>query len=138
MTELVHEIALQYQPNAVGAIGHIDVYSQQPQHHPGKGCFHGGFPLPRAETMEAMVAELLDTAPGLCADIGVKFDARLWASSTRQAFDQTLVARVRNAAERLGYSHTDLISGAGHDACWINKVCAHDHGDVPLQGRAEP
>ncbi|MEL6736688.1 MAG: M20/M25/M40 family metallo-hydrolase, partial [Pseudomonadota bacterium] len=24
--------------------------------------------------------------------------------------------------ERLGYSHMDIISGAGHDACWINRV----------------
>ena len=29
---------------------------------------------------------------------------------------------VRNAAERLGYSHMNLISGAGHDACWVNDV----------------
>ena len=29
---------------------------------------------------------------------------------------------MRNAAERLGYSHRDIISGAGHDACWINRV----------------
>ena len=33
-----------------------------------------------------------------------------------------LVARVRGAAERLGYSHRDLISGAGHDACWAARV----------------
>jgi len=32
------------------------------------------------------------------------------------------VARVRAAAERLGYRHRDIISGAGHDACWINRV----------------
>ena len=37
-------------------------------------------------------------------------------------FDENCVAAVRNAAERLGYSHRNLISGAGHDACWINKV----------------
>ena len=29
---------------------------------------------------------------------------------------------VRHTAERLGYSHMDLISGAGHDACWAAKV----------------
>ena len=29
---------------------------------------------------------------------------------------------IRDAAERLGYSHMNLISGAGHDACWINRV----------------
>jgi N-carbamoyl-L-amino-acid hydrolase len=29
---------------------------------------------------------------------------------------------VRKAAETLGYSHMDIISGAGHDACWMNKL----------------
>ena len=37
-------------------------------------------------------------------------------------FDPTLVGRVRKAAEELGYSHRNIISGAGHDACWINRV----------------
>ncbi len=37
-------------------------------------------------------------------------------------FDETCVSAVRNAAKRLGYSHRDLISGAGHDACWINRM----------------
>ena len=38
------------------------------------------------------------------------------------AFDPGLVQTVRDAAERLGYSHMNIVSGAGHDACWINKV----------------
>ena len=37
-------------------------------------------------------------------------------------FDPGCVKAVRDAAERLGYSHRDLVSGAGHDACWINRV----------------
>jgi len=37
-------------------------------------------------------------------------------------FDENCVQAIRDAAERLGYSHRDLISGAGHDACWVNRV----------------
>ena len=37
-------------------------------------------------------------------------------------FDADCVKAVRDAAERLGYSHRDIVSGAGHDACWINRV----------------
>ena len=37
-------------------------------------------------------------------------------------FDDNCVFAVRNAAVRLGYTHRDLVSGAGHDACWINRV----------------
>ena len=39
VTELVHEIALQYQPNAVGAIGHIDVYPNSRNIIPEKVVF---------------------------------------------------------------------------------------------------
>ncbi|MFN7598223.1 MAG: M20/M25/M40 family metallo-hydrolase, partial [Cereibacter sp.] len=37
-------------------------------------------------------------------------------------FDPGLVKIVRQSAEKLGYSHMDIVSGAGHDACWINRV----------------
>ena len=37
-------------------------------------------------------------------------------------FDPVLVERVRNAAVKLGYSHMNIVSGAGHDACWMQRV----------------
>jgi N-carbamoyl-L-amino-acid hydrolase len=37
-------------------------------------------------------------------------------------FDPGLVKIVRQSAENLGFSHMDIVSGAGHDACWINRV----------------
>ena len=48
--------------------------------------------------------------------------SRRSAASTRSTFDEGCVSAVRDAAERLGYSHRDIVSGAGHDACWINQV----------------
>ncbi|WP_417726440.1 Zn-dependent hydrolase [Roseovarius sp.] len=122
VTELVHEIALQYQPNAVGAIGHIDVYPNSRNIIPEKVVFTVDFRSHVLDTLEAMVEELLETAPGLCADVGVKFSSEMAGSFDPPAFDEALVARVRDAADRLGYSHMNIVSGAGHDACWINKV----------------
>jgi N-carbamoyl-L-amino-acid hydrolase len=37
-------------------------------------------------------------------------------------FNKDCVAAVRRAAERLGLSHRDIVSGAGHDACYIARV----------------
>ena len=37
-------------------------------------------------------------------------------------FDAGCVAAIRRAAERFGYSHRDIVSGAGHDACYISRV----------------
>ena len=38
------------------------------------------------------------------------------------AFDVNCVNAVRSAAQELGYSYMDIVSGAGHDACWINDI----------------
>ncbi|KPP87618.1 MAG: N-carbamoyl-L-amino-acid hydrolase [Rhodobacteraceae bacterium HLUCCO07] len=122
VTELVHEIALKHQPNSVGAIGQIDVYPNSRNIIPEKVVFTVDFRSHILEVMEAMVEELNARAPGLCADIGVNFKSEVVGFFDPPAFDETLVNRVRAAAERLGYSHMDLVSGAGHDACWVNRV----------------
>jgi N-carbamoyl-L-amino-acid hydrolase len=69
-----------------------------------------------------MVAEFDERAPALCEEIGVSLETEIVGQFDPPAFDETCVAAVRNAAEKLGYSHRDIVSGAGHDACWINKV----------------
>jgi len=123
VTEQVHQIALKHQPDAVSAIGHIDVYPNSRNVIPEKVVFTVDMRSHVLGTLNAMVEEFNSSAPGLCADVGVSFKSRIVGAFDPPAFDATLISRVREAAERLGYSHTDLISGAGHDACWINKVC---------------
>ncbi len=122
ITELVHEIAMKHQPNAVGAIGHIDVYPNSRNIIPGKVVFTIDFRSHLMDVIDAMMAEFEEKAPKLCEEIGVSLDWKISGQFNPPAFDENCVAAVRNAAERLGYSHMDIVSGAGHDACWINDV----------------
>ncbi|MGK7752633.1 MULTISPECIES: Zn-dependent hydrolase [unclassified Roseovarius] len=122
ITELVHEIAMKNQPNAVGAIGQANVYPNSRNIIPGKAVFTIDFRSPDLEKLEGMVAELLEKAPKLCEEIEVGFSSEIVGQFNPPAFDETCVKAVRDAAERLGYSHMDIVSGAGHDACWINDV----------------
>ncbi len=122
VTELVHEIAMANQPNAVGAIGHIDVYPNSRNIIPGKVVFTVDMRTHILDKLNGMVAELMERAPKLCEDIGVEFSAEIVGQFDPPAFDEGCVAAIRGAAERLGYSHMDIVSGAGHDACWINDV----------------
>ena len=122
VTELVHEIAMANQPNAVGAIGHIDVFPNSRNIIPGKVVFTVDMRTHLLEKLNAMVAEFMERAPKLCEDIGVQFDCHIVGQFDPPAFDKTCVKAVRDAAEELGYSHMDIVSGAGHDACWINDV----------------
>ncbi len=122
ITELVHEIAMKYQPTAVGAIGHIDVYPNSRNVIPGKVVFTVDFRSPILASLTAMEQELYERAPGVCEALGLTFEHTISGQFDPPEFDKNCVSAVRNAAERLGYSHMDIVSGAGHDACWINRV----------------
>ncbi len=122
ITELVHEIAMKYQPTAVGAIGHIDVYPNSRNVIPGKVVFTVDFRSPILDSLTAMEQELYARAPGVCEALGLTFEHKISGQFDPPEFDKNCVSAVRNAAERLGYSHMDIVSGAGHDACWINRV----------------
>jgi N-carbamoyl-L-amino-acid hydrolase len=69
-----------------------------------------------------MRARIEREAAAICADLGVGYAVEAVGHFDPVTFAPELVARVRRAAERLGYSHRDIISGAGHDACWAAKV----------------
>ncbi|MDY8109810.1 Zn-dependent hydrolase [Fulvimarina sp. 2208YS6-2-32] len=120
--ELVHAIAMDNVPNAVGAIGHIDVYPNSRNIIPGKVVFTIDFRSHEIDRLNAMVERFEREAPKLCEALGVELAYETVGQFDPPAFDRTLVQSIRDGAERLGYSHRDIVSGAGHDACWINNV----------------
>lgn len=122
ITELVHEIAMKNQPNAVGAIGHIDVYPNSRNIIPGKVVCTVDMRTHLLDKLNTMVDEFNMRAPKLCAEIGVEFSCEIVGQFDPPAFDENCIGAIRNAAQELGYSHMDIVSGAGHDACWINDV----------------
>ena len=120
--ELVEEIALSHAPDAVGAAGHIDIYPNSRNVIPGKAVFTVDFRSPQLDVIEDMVARMKEGAKKICADMGCEVEFEKAGGFDPVEFDETCVTAIRNAAERLGYSHRNLVSGAGHDACWINRV----------------
>ena len=122
ITELVHTIAMKNQPEAVGAVGHCDVYPNSRNIIPGKCVFTIDFRSPSFDTQESMEKELREGAENIAKELKLELEIEKAGHFDPVTFDENCVAAVRNAAARLGYSHRNLISGAGHDACWINKV----------------
>ncbi len=118
----VEEIALSHAPHAVGAAGHIDVYPNSRNVIPGKVVFTVDLRSPTLSVIEDMEARLDAAARKICDDMGMEVELEKVGGFDPVTFDEGCVTAVRNAAERLGYSHMDIISGAGHDACWINRV----------------
>jgi len=120
--ELVDEIAWSHKPHAVGAAGHIDVYPNSRNVIPGKAVFTIDFRSPELAIIEDMNARLRRGGQKICDEMGLELTFEKVGGFDPVEFDAGCVSAVRNAAERLGYSHRDLISGAGHDACLINRV----------------
>ena len=120
--EKVEEIALAHGPDAVGAAGHIEIYPNSRNVIPGKAVFTVDFRSPNLEVLTKMVAQMKEAAQAICDEMQLGLEMEQVGGFDPVTFDATCVSALRNAAERLGYSHRDIISGAGHDACWINQV----------------
>ena len=122
ITSLVHEIAMSHQPDAVGAVGHCDVYPNSRNIIPGKVVFTIDFRSPSFDTQDDMERRLHEGAKEICNSLDLELEIEKVGHFDPVTFDEGCVSTIRRAAERLGYSNRDIISGAGHDACWINKV----------------
>jgi N-carbamoyl-L-amino-acid hydrolase len=120
--QAVHEIAMAHQPGAVGAVGQANVYPNSRNVIPGRAVFTVDIRSPDQGKLDAMKAEVEQAAHGVARDMGLGIEIEDVGHFDPVVFDVGLVEVVRAAAERLGYSHMDIISGAGHDACWINRV----------------
>jgi len=120
--ELVHEIAMDYQPDAVGAVGHMEVFPNSRNIIAGRTVFTIDIRSPEKEVLDAMNARIREGIETICEALDIQYKVEQVGAFDPVTFDAGCVKAIRDAAERLGYSHRNIVSGAGHDACWINRV----------------
>jgi N-carbamoyl-L-amino-acid hydrolase len=120
--EMVQAVAMDNQPGAVGGVGQMFFTPNSRNVLPGKVVFTIDIRTPDLAKLNAMRARIEAEAAKIADALGVGCAIEAVGHFDPVTFDPILVGRVRSAAERLGYSHADIISGAGHDACWTSKV----------------
>jgi N-carbamoyl-L-amino-acid hydrolase len=120
--EMVQGVAMSEQPGAVGGVGQMRFSPNSRNVLPGTVVFTVDIRSPEQAKLDRMRAKIEAEAPKICAALGVKCAVEPVGHFDPVTFDPTLVSRVRAAAERLGYTHMNIISGAGHDACWTNRI----------------
>ncbi|WLR91586.1 Zn-dependent hydrolase [Shinella zoogloeoides] len=120
--EMVQTVAMENQPGAVGGVGQVFFSPNSRNVLPGKVVFTVDIRSPDQKKLDGMRARIEAEAPAICEALGVGCSVEAVGHFDPITFDPTLVATVRKAAEDLGYSHMNIISGAGHDACWAAKV----------------
>jgi N-carbamoyl-L-amino-acid hydrolase len=77
---------------------------------------------PRMEGLARLEADVRAAAAVIAAELGVTIEISPVWSSAPVVFPPECVESVRAAAERLGHSHQDIVSGAGHDSVYISRI----------------
>ncbi|OUR78000.1 Zn-dependent hydrolase [Alphaproteobacteria bacterium 46_93_T64] len=129
----VNRIGNDNQPFACATVGLLNVTPNSRNTIPGEVFFAVDFRHPKDEILSKMDAELREYAEKIASDGGyeMKFE-EIWYSPPVE-FDADCIKAVRSGAEQAGYAHMDIISGAGHDACYINRVAPTGMIFVPCE-----
>jgi N-carbamoyl-L-amino-acid hydrolase len=120
--EMVQSVAMSEQPGAVGGVGQMRFSPNSRNVLPGTVVFTVDIRSPEQAKLDRMRAKIEAESAKIADALKVKCSVEAVGHFDPVTFDPTLVGRVRNAAEKLGYSHMNIISGAGHDACWMQRV----------------
>jgi N-carbamoyl-L-amino-acid hydrolase len=130
----VNRIARSFPDYARGTVGFLQVKPNSRNVIPGEVRTSVDFRNARASTLDAMCAELERAARAIEAECRVQIELRETVYFKPCEFDAGLVAGVREAAGALGYSHRDIVSGAGHDAVYIARVAPTAMIFIPCEG----
>jgi N-carbamoyl-L-amino-acid hydrolase len=129
----VNRIGLENQPYACATVGMMQVSPNSRNTIPGKVFFTIDFRHPSDETLSKMDAAIRAEAEEVCREIGLDLDFKQIWYSPPVKFADSCVSAVRAAAEDLGFQSMDIISGAGHDSCYISRVAPTGMVFVPCE-----
>ena len=135
IVQLVNAIGHKYAPYACATVGMLQVYPNSRNVIPGRVFFTVDLRHPEDAVLAQMDADL---RAGIAAAAD---EAKVEVSKLEQifyyapvAFDADCVASVRAGAQKFGYSHRNIVSGAGHDACYLAQVAPTAMVFVPCIG----
>ena len=135
MIERIDAIARAHPPDAVGTVGLIESRPNSRNVVPGEVFFTIDFRHPDETVLDAMETELARRARSKCSRrLQLTFsETRIWSVAPVK-FSPELIDCVRKGAAAAGLATRDMISGAGHDACYVSRVAPTTMIFVPCAG----
>ena len=128
----VEQIGIAHNPDGRATIGMAQVIPGSRNVVPGRVMCSVEFRHPQTAALEAM-EQALHGAAGVLAERGVAANVERIFDYAPIAFDAGCLARSQRAAEALGYSARTMVSGAGHDTCYISKVAPASMIFIPCE-----
>jgi len=132
VVDRVNRIALDFAPG-VSTVGLVQVSPNSRNTIPGTVFFTVDLRHPRDEVLAKMKARFEAELAEVCGGLGVAVECKeIWNSPAIHYHDDCIAA-VRKAAQDAGYPHMDIVSGAGHDAGYVNRVAPAGMVFVPCE-----
>ena len=122
VVELVNRIGLDHAPLACATCGMLNVHPNSRNVIPGRVFVTIDFRHPEDAVLAQMDQAMREGVAKIAADIGLEMALEQIFYYAPVPFEETCVAAVRKGAEDCGYAMRDIVSGAGHDACYLAKV----------------
>lgn len=129
----VNKIGLANAPLACATVGLMQIHPNSRNVIPGEVFFTVDFRHPDDAVLSKMDQALREFVDKSSAELGLELDFKEIWYSPPVPFNKSCVDSVREAATTLGYSHRDIVSGAGHDACYISRVAPTGMVFVPCE-----
>lgn len=122
IVELVNRTGLDNAPVACATVGMMEVYPNSRNVIPGRVFVAVDFRHPDDDVLAKMDGTLRAGIEKIAGDIGLEYELEQIFYYKPVHFDESCVAAVREGAEAFGYEARTIVSGAGHDACYMAKV----------------
>jgi N-carbamoyl-L-amino-acid hydrolase len=132
--QLVNGIGLGFQPNACATVGMVQVHPNSRNVIPGRVWITVDLRHPEDARLTEMDKELRAGLAKIAGDAGLELAIEQIWHSPATPFAKPLVDAVRRGAERGGFAHRDIVSGAGHDAVYLARVAPTAMIFVPCEG----
>ncbi|HFP9310646.1 Zn-dependent hydrolase [Raoultella ornithinolytica] len=128
----VEQIGIAHNPDGRATIGMAQVIPGSRNVVPGSVECSVEFRHPQSSALEAMEQALRHAADTL-ARRGVQAQIERIFDYAPIAFNAQCLARSEQAVQMLGYSARRMVSGAGHDTCYISKVAPASMIFIPCE-----
>ncbi|MDS0477259.1 Zn-dependent hydrolase [Natrinema sp. 1APR25-10V2] len=122
VTDSVRRITATEGTDLVGTVGSVDVWPNAINVIPEKVEFTIDFRSYDDEAVDAAVEQIQREIAHAAEREGLEYEFEEIMRVDADPFDQSCIDTVVDAAETVGCDYTRLVSGAGHDANYLNKI----------------
>ena len=122
IVQLVNKVGLDNAPLACATVGMLDVYPNSRNVIPGQVSLTIDFRHPDDDVLANMDKQMREGVDKIVSAMGLECELEQIFYYAPIAFDKSCVAAVSAGIQAHGYSSREIVSGAGHDACYLAGV----------------